>query len=179
MSDFKTISQTKDFKALDAIRGAALIQIAKQSKALEKFSKDRPSLRSFQRIEAKIDSELLILEEASREESQYFIKEGGDPMDDPDFDTYRDIQTNVTGEAEILRESVRNVLKDKGLLQKPVVEPSSQSELLKAIKILAESQGQHATAIEKQAAAALHHHNVPLMDMPIFNPSECRTNPMG
>ena len=149
MSDFNTISKPKDFKALDAKRGAALIQIAKQSKALEKFSKDRPSLRSFQRIEAKIDSELLILEEASRDVSRYFVKEGGDPMDDSDFDVYCDAETSVTGEAVILRESVQDTLKDKGLLQQPVVEPPSQAELLEAIMTLAESVGQQATATEK------------------------------
>ena len=152
MSDFKTISKKKDFKDLDAKRAASLIQIAKLSKALENLSKDRPSLHSFQRIKAKIDSELVILEEASREVLHYFVKEGGDPMDNSNFDSYCDAETSITSEAEILRESVQDVLKDKGVLQL-VVEPPSQIELLEAIKnqtesikTLAESQGQHVTA---------------------------------
>ena len=112
MSKFSSISKKKDFMALDAKRGAALVQLAKQSKALEKLSKDRPSLRSFQRIEKEIDGMLDTLKVASMEVSQYFINEGGDPMDDSGFDNYCDAETNITGEVEILRESFRDVLKD-------------------------------------------------------------------
>ena len=75
MSDFKTISSQKDFKSLDAKRGAALIQITYQSKALEKLSKVKLSLRSFERIEVEIDRQLAILTEASTNVSEYFIKE--------------------------------------------------------------------------------------------------------
>ena len=177
MSDFSSISQEKDFLALDAKRGAAIVQLSQLLKALENISKDRPSLRTFESIEAKIDNEVDELEIASKAVSAYFVNKGGDPMDDTDFDTYCDTATNITGQVEILREGVYDNLKAKGLLQS-AAEPPSQAELLEAIKSLAESAGQQATATEKQALAALHHHKVPPMPMPIFNPSEGRNNPL-
>ena len=177
MSKFSSISKEKDFLALDAKRASALVQLSHLLKALENISKDRPSLRTFERIEAKIDNEVDELEIASKAVSAYFVNKGGDPMDDTDFDTYCDTATNITGQVEILRESVYDNLKAKGLLQ-PAAEPPSQAELLEAIKSLAESAGQQATATEKQALAALHHHKVPPMPMPIFNPSEGRNNPL-
>ena len=178
MSDFESISKQKDFLALDAERAAARIQLSKLLKALEGFSKERPSLRSFERIEAKIDSKVDELDVASKAVFQYFINQGGDPMDDTEFDEYCNAETNITGQIEILRESIHDNLESKGMLQ-PVAVPLTQTVLLDAIKTLAESTGQQATATEKQALAALHHHKVPPMSMPIFNPSECRNNPLG
>ena len=81
MSKFDSISKQKDFVALDAKRAAALVQLSQLLKALEGFSKERPSLRSFERIEAKIDSAVDKLEVASMAVLQYVVNVGGDPME--------------------------------------------------------------------------------------------------
>ena len=56
MIKFESLSEVKEFLALDAKRSAALVQLTKLKKALEELPKDNPSLRSFERIETEIDN---------------------------------------------------------------------------------------------------------------------------
>ena len=112
---------------------------------MEALPKDRPSVRSFERIETKIDGKLEELCVACEAVTSYFIRMGGDPLADSSFENYCDIATNITGEIEILIEGYHDVIKSKGLLQ-PVATPVSQTELVNAIKTLAESTGKHVTA---------------------------------
>ena len=137
-------------------------------------------MRSFERIEARVESFSSLLENASQAVSSYFCKMGGDPLNDSSFDDYCDTETNIIGEIEILRESYHELLKDKGLLNIVPPKPEvTQSELIKAMETLAESTGKHATATEAQAKAALHHHKVPKMPMPTFNPADMKNNPLA
>ena len=170
MLKFNSISKEKEFLALDAKRLAILGQLSGLKKALE-TSRQKPSLRSFQRIEAKVDNQLDQLATASMATSAYFAKAGGDPLNDPGFQSYCDTETNIMGELQILRESYNDILKSKGMLQ-PAADPVSLTELVSAMKTLAESSQRH-------AAAALHHHKLPTMNMPIFDPSKCRGNILG
>ena len=141
---------------------------------MEKLPKDPPSLHSFTRNEAKIDSWLEHLEKADAAVSDYFSEAGGSILEDKEFHAYCDTATDITGEVEILRESYRELLKDKGLLG-PVAapDPVSQKELVAALKTLAESSGRHATATEKQALASIQHHKTPILPLPSFNPTLC------
>ena len=138
MSGFESISEQRDFVALNAKRDASLVQLKKLSKALEKLSKDEPPLHYFEHIEAKIDNKVEKIEAAERAVSTYFTKAGGDALNVTDFDNYCDVATNITGQIEILRDIFQNNLKSKDLLQ-PVAVPPTKKKLLDAIKTLAES----------------------------------------
>ena len=86
MTTFDSLSEAKDFLALDAKRAAALVELSKLKKALEALCKDNPSVRSFERIEARVESFRDHLEIASQAVSSYFRKMGGDPLNDSGFE---------------------------------------------------------------------------------------------
>ena len=109
MIKFDSLSDVKVFLALDAKRSATLVQLTNLKKALEALSKENPSLRSFERIENKIDSRVEQSENATIAVSSYFRRIGGDPMNDSDFDKYCDMETNIIGEIEILRETYHDL----------------------------------------------------------------------
>ena len=132
MAKFNSLSEEKEFVALHAKRGAVLGQLLDLKKSLNALSKDKPSLRSFERLETRIDEKLDQLEAASVAVCSYFIKMGGDPLDDTEYDEYRDTATNLTGEIEILRESYHDILKAKGLIQ-PAAPLVGQSDLINAL----------------------------------------------
>ena len=178
MTTFDSLSEAKDFLALHAKRSAALVELSKLKKALEALDKDNPSMRSFERIEARVESFRDLLQTASQAVSSYFCKMGGDPLNDSGFDKYCDAETNIIGEIEILRDGYHELIKNKGLLQ-PATPPVLQADLVQALKSLADSTGEQAKASQAQASAALHHHKVPEMASPIFNPAESKNNPLA
>ena len=180
MSKFDSLAGEKEFLHLNGKRSAALVELSKLKKALEALPKDNPPVRSFERIQARVESERDLLQNASKAISSYFCKMGGDPLNDSGFDDYCDTETNIIGEIEILRESYHDLLKVKGLLVSVPPKPEvTQSELIKAMETLAASTGKHAAATEAQAKAALHHHKVPEMPMPNFNPADTKNNPLA
>ena len=137
MTEFKSLSDNAEFVKLNSKRGAALVELTHMKKSLEKASKEKLSARSFQRIEARIDSKVEQLEAANEAVSSFFSKMGGNPLEDSDFDTYYDTATTLTGEIEILREAYYDLLNTKGLL-KP--EPTATPELLDILKTLSDAQ---------------------------------------
>ena len=76
MAKFDSFSEEKEFKALNAKRGAVLVELSRIKKSLEALSKDKPSIRSFERIEAKFESKVEQLEAANEAVSSYFSKMG-------------------------------------------------------------------------------------------------------
>ena len=114
MTKFDSLSEVKEFLALNAKRNAALVQLTQLKKALDELPKDNPSIRSFERIETKIDCKLDQLDIASEAVSSYFSKLGGDPLNDSSFIEYYNIATNISCEIEILREGYHDLLKNKG-----------------------------------------------------------------
>ena len=133
MAKFDSLSEEKEFVALDAKRCTILANLSKLKKSLEGLCKDNPVLRSFERIETKIECKMEQLEAASDAVCSYFKKKGGDPLNDSEYDQYCDIETNLTGEIEILRESYHDILKAKGLIQ-PAAPLVGQSDLIDALK---------------------------------------------
>ena len=97
MAKFDSLSEEKEFVALDSKRGAVLGQLSKLKKSLEALSKDKPSLRSFERIEARIECEMEQLNLASKAVCSYFRKMGGDTLNESEHDQYCDVETNLTG----------------------------------------------------------------------------------
>ena len=55
MTSFDSLAEAKDFLALDAKRSAILVELSNQKEALDALPKDNPSVRSFERIETRID----------------------------------------------------------------------------------------------------------------------------
>ena len=96
MATFSELQKEKDFLALHGQRAAALERLCKLKVGLEALSKANPSVLAFSRNEAKIDSCLEKLEEASDAVSNYFGSAGGDLLNDSDFGTYRDQETTIT-----------------------------------------------------------------------------------
>ena len=164
MTSFDSLSQVKEFLSLDAKRVSVIVELTNLKEQLESLNHDKPSVRSFERIEAKVDSNMDQLETASKAVSSYLIKVGGDPLTDSNFKQYCNTANEIVKGIDTLREDYHELLESKSLLQQqPAAAPVSQSELASALKALAESS-------EKQAQASMHHHKVPTMNMPIFNP---------
>ena len=113
---FNSLSEEKEFVALHAKRSTILANLSNLKKSLDGLCKDNPVLRSFERIETKIDRKMEQLEAASDAVCSYFTKMGGDPLNDSEYDQYCDVATNLIGEIEILRESYHDILKAKGLI---------------------------------------------------------------
>ena len=180
MTKFDSLSGEKEFLALHAKSSGVLVELQRLKKSLEALPKDNPSVRSFERIEIRVEKERDLLESTSKAVTSYFCKVGGDPLKDSGYDNYCDIATNIIGEIEILRESYHDLLKNKGLLV--IAAPKhelSHTDLVQAVKSLADSTGKHASATEAQTKASLLGHKIPEMQSPIFNPNESKTNPLA
>ena len=104
MSKFDSLSSEKEYLALHSKRTAALVQLTNLKKALEALPKENPSVRAFERIEARVEKERDLLESTSKAVTSYFCKVGGDPLNDSGYDNYCDTATNIIGEIEILRD---------------------------------------------------------------------------
>ena len=77
MSKFDSLSSEKEFLAVHAKRSAVLVELQNLKKSLEALPKDNPSLRSFERIEARVDTIVDRLQTASEAVTSYFCKVGG------------------------------------------------------------------------------------------------------
>ena len=101
-------------------------------------------------------------------------------MEDPGYKAYRVKAVKIYNKLEIDRENYYDLLKEKGLLNIVPPKPEvTQADLVEAVKSLADSTGKHASATEAQAKAVLHHHQMPELPMPIFNPFDCKGNPLA
>ena len=180
MTSFVEIKDNKEFLPLNSKRDVALVNLTRLKENLDKLPKDKPSVRSFERYEAKIESLLESLENASDAITDYFSNSGGDPLNDEEFHQYCNIATTLTGNIEIIREGYFDLLKSKGLLAPPVsAQDPSCPELLSALKALADSSGKHADATEKQALAAIQSHKTPVLPLPTFSPNEAKADPLA
>ena len=162
MATFDEFQNEKDFLALHGQRAAALVKLCGLKVVLETLPKANPSALAFSRNEAKIESWLEKLEAASSVVSNYFGSAGGDLLNDTGFGTYCDQETTIMGEIEISRESYRDLLKAKNLLEPSVETP----EILEAIKALNQNSG-------VQAAAITQNHKTPVLPIPSFDPAQC------
>ena len=77
MSKFDSLASEKEFLVLNGKRSAALVELTKLKKSLDALPKDNPSLRSFERIEARVDTIVDRLQTASEAVTSYFCKVGG------------------------------------------------------------------------------------------------------
>ena len=114
MSNFDSLASEKEYVQLNSKRSAALVRLTNLKKSLEALPRDKPSLNAFERITARIDGRVEQLEIATEAVSAYFSKMGGDPLNDSSFIEYCNIETNIIGEIEILRESYHDLLKTRG-----------------------------------------------------------------
>ena len=187
MSLFKDIKDSKDFLALDAKRASVLTTLSKLKTNLEK-SKENPTLVLFERNEAKLDSKLDQLESVSEVVAEYFRSLGGDTFNDNDFIEYLNAETSLTGEIEILRSSYHELLKSQNLLQPPAPaappeEMVTKADLIDALKGLAQSHisvaEKQANAAETQAKALIKSFKSPILDVPSFNPVDCKADPLA
>ena len=138
MSQFKDVQETKDFLSLNAKRASALTKLSNLKVTFEK-SKESPSLLSFQRNEAKLDSILEQLENTSAAVVEYFSSLGGDTVGDGDFISYMSEESSLIGEVEVLLSSYHELLKSQNLLEPPAPvaplrETVTQTGLLEALK---------------------------------------------
>ena len=95
MATFDELQSDKDFLVLHGQRAAALVKLNGLKVVLEALPKDNPSVLALSRNEAKIDSCLEKLEEASDAVSDLFGRAGGDYLNDEDFKTYCDEETTI------------------------------------------------------------------------------------
>ena len=134
MCKFDSLSSENEFLHLNGKRSAALVELSKLKKALEALPKDNPSLRSFERIESKVEVIADRLQTASEAVTSYFHKMGGDPMNDSEFDDYCDTETNIIGEIEILRESYHDLINYKCILDIALPKPEvTQAHLARRV----------------------------------------------
>ena len=135
MTTFDSQTKIKEFLSLDAKRGAGLVELKSLKAKLESLSKENPSVRPFERIEAKLDEELDQLKIASKAVSSYLVKMGCDLMNDSCFQQYCTTADEIAQAIDTLRDDYHMLLESKGLLQQQsVAAPVSQSELASALK---------------------------------------------
>ena len=180
MSIFESLSEQPEFLKLNAKRASALDLLINHKESIESLDKARPSLRAFERIEFKMDDVIATYEEASCAVASWFTKNGGDTLTDSGYKAYRVKAVKVLNEAEVVRESYHDLLKEKGLLVPPAPKPEvTQSDLIAAMQTLAESTGRQAEATKATAEASLLHHKTPTMSQPTFHSNESRNNPLA
>ena len=114
MPSFKDLKDNKDFITLDAKRTAVLLELKKVKASLEKLPREKPSIRSYERCNSNIDTELDRLKTASAAVSDYFASIGVDSLDDEEYLNYMNIATTLTGEVEIIRDSYYELLQSHG-----------------------------------------------------------------
>ena len=102
MPSFNDLKDNKDFITLDAKRTAVLLELKGLKKSLENLPQEKPSIRSYERCDSKIDKELERLEAASTAVTEFFSVSGVDSLDDDEYLSYMNIATTLTGEVEIL-----------------------------------------------------------------------------
>ena len=117
MSTFESLSKEPEFIKLDAKRAASLVTLINYSESLKELDQEKPSLRAFQRLESKIDNEILVFEAASNAVTAWFTKNGGDYLDDSGYKDYRVKAVKILNELEVVREGYHDLLKNKGLLE--------------------------------------------------------------
>ena len=61
MSTFESLSKEPEFIKLDAKRAASLVTLINYNESLKELDQEKPSLRAFQRLESKIDNQILVL----------------------------------------------------------------------------------------------------------------------
>ena len=189
MPSFKDLKDNKDFITLDAKRTAVLLELKKLKVNLEKLPREKPSIRSYERCNSNIDTELDRLKTASAAVSDYFASIGVDSLDDEEFLNYMNIETTLTGEMEIIRDSYFELLKSHGHFPPtpapaaPPEEMVTKADLIDALKGLAQSHisvaEKQASAAETQAKALAKSFKSPILAVPVFNPVECRNDPLA
>ena len=156
MTTFEILSKEPEFVKLDAKRGASLDALIVHNESLNALDREKPSSRAFQRLEGNIDEDLKLFKVASNAVAAWFIKHGGDHLNDSDYKAYRVKAVKILNELEIVREDYHDLLKDKGLLE--IAAPKHElthADLVQAVKSLADSTGKHASATEAQTKANL------------------------
>ena len=147
MTTFESLSKEPEFIKLNAKRDASLDALIIHNESLNALDREKPSLRAFQRLESNVDEDLKLLKVASNAVAAWFSKHGGDLLNDSDYKAYRVKAVKILNELEIVREDYHDLLKDKGCLNIEQPKPEvSQSDLVVALKTLADSTGKHAEA---------------------------------
>ena len=113
MSTFESLSKEPEFIKLDAKRGASLEALVVHNESLNALDREKPTLRAFQRLEVKIDDQIKVLEGASNVLVAWFIKHGGDTLNDPGYKDYRVKAVKILNELEVVREDYHNMLKTR------------------------------------------------------------------
>ena len=180
MATFAELKEQADFIKLDGQRYSVISCLNKLKSSMVALPTDKPSLRSFNRLEKAIDEELANLTAIDKKIAQWFITKGGEELDS-DFADYEKKSVTILTALEAAQNSYHDLIESKGLLKpEPAAPPPvGQADLVEALKVLAESSGRHAAATEQQAKAILQHHRTPQMELPIFNPATCRGNPLA
>ena len=76
---------------------------------LESLPQENPSVRSFERIIAKVDSKVDLLETASMAVSSYLIKMGCDTLKDSSFEQYCTTADEMVQAIDSLRENYHEI----------------------------------------------------------------------
>ena len=105
MPSFNDLKDDKDFITLDAKRTSVLLELRKLKANLQNLPQEKPSIRSYERLNSNVDTVLDSLETASAAVSDYFASVGADSLEDEEFLNYMNIETTLRGEVEILRDS--------------------------------------------------------------------------
>ena len=147
---FTAVQSASDFVKLNAKRGSIISCIVTLQRTLD-VRKDNPSLRAYQMLSTNLDSEIANLMSVNKQIDTWFIKEGGDIMEDADYAVYRDTTINLLQNVEESRDKFSSILQEKGLF--PATPAPVSAGMESVLQQLAEAQHQQAVAQEKQAEA--------------------------
>ena len=103
MTTFEVLSKEPDFIKLDAKRTAALVALSDHHESLKALDVEKPSVRTFQRLEGSIDDDIQVFKAASNAATAWFTKNGREPLDDSGYKAYRVKAVKKLNELEIDR----------------------------------------------------------------------------
>ena len=138
MTTFAELREQSDFLKLNAQRGAIISCLEKLKASCSALPTDKPSLRSFNKIEKAIEEEAANLNSIDKKIAHWFISKGGDRKDS-DFVHYNQESVEVMSALETAQNSYYDLLVDANVIPKqPKAEISA--DLKDILQSLSETQ---------------------------------------
>ena len=172
MSSFAELKKQADFTKLDGQRCSVLSCLDTLKVSMKALPTDKPSLRSFNRLEKAIEDELTNLTTIDKKITVWFRAKGGE-MIDSEFVEYKNESATMITALEATQNAYYDILEQKSLIHKEVkTDPSP--ELLGILQTLSDTQK---LAIEAQKSATKKRRKD--ADQPKFDPHHAKGDPLA
>ena len=180
MTTFAELREQSEFLKLNAQRDAIISCLETLKDGCTALPSDKPSLRSFNKLEKAIEEESANLQSINKKIAIWFSSKGGDRKDS-DFVQYKHDSVEILSALETVQNAYYDLLVNADLIPKqPKAEISA--DLKDILQSLSETQ-KSAVEAQKQAISAQtasnKSHKRKELECPRFDPSHCRNDPLA